>query len=246
MRPGDVDRLGPAPAAVDVARLVHLLVDAGDHRKVDDRPPANLLPEVGQDQQRPEEGLVGDQVHRITDKPQAEQQGVERRFRGGSQEVVHHAAHHHPGDEVREIGHGLRRLLEAAVNHLVEHQGQQHRRQRQQPQLERRDDQGVAQHHAEVGRLEEVDEVLEAVVECPRTGPDAGEHVVALEGDDDPVQRQVVEEDGGQQRGQDHQVQHVDAAVGPAPPFARQRCGQSPLGEIAHRTIRKRRGGATR
>ena len=146
---------------------------------------------------------------------------------------------------MREIGDGLRRFLEAAVNHLVEHQGQQHRRQRQQPQLERRDDQGVAQHHAEVGRLEEVDEVLEAVVECPRTGPDAGEHVVALEGDDDPVQRQVVEEDGGQQRRQDHQVQHVDAAVGPRSPPAREMSGQSPLGELAHRTISKR-GGATR
>ena len=148
---------------------------------------------------------------------------------------------------MREIGDGLSRLLEAAVNHLVEHQGQQHRRQRQQPQLERRDDQSVAQHHAEVGRLEEVDEVLEAAVEGPRARPDAGEHVVALEGDDDTVQRQVVEQEGGQQRRQDHQVQHVDALIGPLPPPARERCGPGLLGEFAHRAIeRSKRGGAAR
>ena len=73
------------------------------------------------------------------------------------------------GDEVGRVGDHLHRLLEAAVQGAVERQGQQDRERKPGGQRVQADLQRVAHHAHEVGRVEELLEVLEA---DPLAAPD--------------------------------------------------------------------------
>ena len=107
---------------------------------------------------------------------------------------------------MRQVGDRLGDQLERPVAHLVEIDGEQHRRKGKEYQLQQRDRDGVAEHDAHVRALKEVDEVLEPAVSGPRAAEHALEDVEVLEGDQDAVQRQVIEDDHQQQARQDHEV----------------------------------------
>ena len=188
------------------AGLVQLRIDRRDGRQVDDGAPADLLPDVGGHQQRAEEPGGAEQVGCLL-----AEQAVRRRDHAPlrRQDLEQDAGQDHPRHEVRQVGDRLHGALVRLRSHLVDQQRQHDRRRESEQDAQRADDDGVAQDAAEQRRFEGQPEVLEVV---PRASPGALDDLVVLEGDQHPVDRQVVEDE---QRGDRKQQEQVEQAHAP-------------------------------
>ena len=203
-----MQNLLPAVRAVHARRLVEALVDAGDGADVDDRVPADALPQAGDDVDAVEVVRNGQPVHR--DQPHGlPQLGQDADGRGA--DVVDHAHQHDGGDEVRHVGDGLHDLLVAVAAHLVEQDGEDQRRREHDGQREQVQRQRVADVLPQVRAGEQALKPLEADV---LGALEALEQLVVVERRPQVVHGQVLEQQHVDQDGNDHQV---DIAVAPDP-----------------------------
>ena len=126
--------------------------------------------------------------------------------RWGREDLGQDARQDHPRDEVREVGNGLHHPLVQRHPHLVEQQRQDDGTGKPEQQAQHAQPEGVEKHTEKERILEQAPEVLEVV---PRAAQHAVVEVVVLEGDQQPVDRAVLEH---HQQGHGEQQQQVDVA----------------------------------
>ena len=248
-----------APGAVDGGRLVQFRVDCRQGGQVDDRAPAGVLPDVGDNVDRRKPARLHEPRERLA--AQGDDDAVHQAF--ALEEVDDHAGHDHHRDEVRQVADGLHHALEPGVAQLVEQQRQDDRHRKAEDDAVQRQQHGVANQLPGVGIGEELGKVPQA---DPLGAPDAERHLVVLEGDDDAVDRQVVEDQEVQERQQEDQVEIAVLAQHPRGALPRgvpggggQVLGRGRRGQVRHQCahprlpaalgqprVRKRRGGGGR
>ena len=195
--------LPPASGAVQGGGLVELRIDVGQGRQVDDRAPADVLPDVAGDVDGPEPL----RPHQEGRAPEAQEGQEVVHHPVGGDEVDDHAADHHQRDEVRHVGDRLDGALEGDGAHLVEHHRQDDRRREADGQAEHLDQHGVAHQRPEVGVGQVLLEVLEADAGGGEYRAQPAEHLDLLERDQHPVHGRVLEQHVEQERRREHQVQ---------------------------------------
>jgi hypothetical protein len=148
----------------------------------------DLLPHLGQRRQAVIVlGLDQERRHIDAEIPQQVGQDTD----GRRKEAEHHAAHHDPGNEMRQIAHRLHDALEAGVGNFGQHDRKQNGDGKVERQLQYADAQRVLKQRCELAVGEELQHVFAA---DPRIGKNAGEavaqvkipesHLDAQDGDD--------------------------------------------------------------
>lgn len=151
-----------------------------------------------------------------------------------AEELLEHGDDQHPGEEVRQVEDRLRHRPHPGSDHTVDEQRESDRDREVQHELEEEQHQCVLDRLPERRVLEEALEVLQAHPGAVQDGDDpvvADVGVVVLEGDHVAEDRQVVEDQDQDDRGQRHQQQD---AVAPEPgPQAQPARGPSPPEPVA-------------
>ncbi len=225
-RQRDVPHPPEPPRAVCGRGLVQLAVDRAQRREEDDDPPARLLPDRLRGDQQGEGVRVGHDV------PGADvvlaQELVEHA--GAAQHLLEDRDRQHPGEEVRQVDHGLEEVADPLADHRVEQQGQGDRDREEQDQLDEAEVQRVL-HRGPERRVAE--QLLELLEPDPFAVPDPDQRVVLLEGGDDAEQRRVVEHQEQDDRGHRHQQEGL-VAPQPGPPAEPRGAGRVLRGRRAH------------
>ena len=104
--------------------LLKLRVNTGQRREVNNRAPTHRLIDVGDNQHRDEERLVGKHLQ-VLARDALEERGNEAR--GRIEEIHDETGHNNPRNEVRQIKECLCHFLELHVAHLVHHQSEDDR-----------------------------------------------------------------------------------------------------------------------
>ena len=165
-----------AARAVDDGHLVQLGVYALHGRKVDDGGPSGHLPGVADDHDGAEPAFVRKEENRLA------AQGHDRLVhdtRLGAEDIYEHGADHHPGQEMRQVGHRLDDPLEAAVARFVDHHRQQDGNGELENEAVQVDQQGIGEDLEKLFRREELPEMLQS---DPGTAPNTLKKMVILEG----------------------------------------------------------------
>ena len=176
-------------------------------------PPADLLPDPGRDQHRPEQVGIGQQQRRgLIDQPEevAHDAALRREY------LDQYAGQDDPGEEVRQVAHRLHDALELLVGELVDQERQDDRSRKPEGDPQEADDDGVAEDPPEEGVAEQDLEVMEVVPLAPQ---EAQVEAIVLERGDDPVDRQIVEHEQERESGEQCKVQEPHP-LGSAPSFA--------------------------
>ena len=103
-----------------------------------------------------------------------------------------------------QVDDGLHAALERRGAHFVEQQSQDDRHRKAERELIEPDQQGVAEDQREVARLQQPLEVFQS---DPGAAQDSLDRREVLEGDDDAVHRQVLEQEVEQNAGNQQQVE---------------------------------------
>ena len=188
--------------AVDGRGLVQLRVHRGDGREVDDGSPADVLPHVGEDDQREERGLQSHDEDGIVAERLAD---VVHHAAVGREERAHQGDNDDPGDEVRQVADRLDHALVLRQVQLVEQQGQNNRRREAERQLQKADTQRVLDRDPELRRIDELVEVLHA---GPRASEDAQIELIVLEGQHNAAHGRIAENNQPDKARQNEQIQH--------------------------------------
>ena len=229
-RHGDADRLLKTIGPVDRSRLVQAGVDGGECRQIDDRAPPHALPDSRDHQHAAKGWLVGEPAHRLQSR-QREKVSDGPALCG--EDLDEDPRQHDPGDEVREVGERLHRLLVGDRPDLVEQQRQDDRGRKAEDDPVHADDDRVSGDPVEERILEEPLEVLEVI---PGTAVDAPGDAEVLEGDADPVHGKVFEYDQENDRDQEQDVVLVHP-LGPVEGLPADDLPDIPVRERGHRDL---------
>lgn len=190
----------PAARPVHLGRLVQRRVDAGEGRQIDDRAPADVLPNAGGNVDEPEPAGFG---HiRLRGHAEKFQQLIDNPVPG--EKVEQHPDDDDNRNKVRQIGDRLHEPLEQLVPQLVQQQRQNDRGGEPEQQIVETDQQRIADQPPKIEAVEKVDEMFEP---DPRTVPDAGSGAEILKGDLQAVHGAVIENNVIGDNRQHHQVE---------------------------------------
>ena len=188
-----------AARAVNGRGLVQRRVDARERGQVDDRAPADILPDVGGDEDGAEVARVGQQACAL--HAQHGQHVVDQAVRLAK--LRQQAAHDDDGDEVRHVRDRLDDVLIAVVGHLMDHQGEDDGRRERKGDLIQVDQQRVADDAPGVHATQKLGEVVQA---DEAAAGDAAHGLVVLKRDDRIVHARIVKDDVVEHDRNQHQI----------------------------------------
>jgi len=224
----DVQRLLPAPRAVDSGRVIQRRIDGRHGGKVNDRAPAYALPDPGRDIERTEPTrLLPERDRLVAEKAD---DAVDQAVAG--EEIHHHPRYDHDRDKMREIADRLNQALEHHYAKLVEQQRENDRSRESEQQLIQAYRQRVSKQSPKVRVFKKVLEVRQS---DPGTSPYPVGHAVVFERDQQPVHRTVVENAVINQHRHKHQI---DMPVANQIPFDKASfMHQCSLPNVRHRSV---------